>query len=284
MNLRTFSTLQLALGASVAVESVRLGARDYIFKDQLHRLVPTIIREVQEAEDRLRRDLAEAEVHQSREKLDRLKRFFPATVAERIVSGSQGDPFEWHRKDVTVLFIDLRGFTSFVELSEPEVVVQVLKEYYSGVARAVLNCGGTIGHVAGDGIMAFFNDPMEIPNPQEMAVRAGIQIREELGHLRRKWADMEYSIDFGAGIASGFATVGSIGVEGCWDYSVIGTVTNVAFRLCSAADKGQILIPQRLIQTVSHFAETAPIGTHELKGIHHPLVVFNVIGLKSQPK
>lgn len=216
------------------------------------------------------------------ERLMRLRRIFPAAIAEWIETGEGPDPFEWHRRDVTVLFVDLRGFTSFVELSEPEVVVEILRDYYARVAGCVRDFGGTVGHVAGDGIMVLFNDPVEVPDPQARAVRTAIRIREELGALRERWTEMEYSIDFGAGIASGFATVGGIGAEGCWDYSVIGTVANVAARLCSAARGGQILIPQRLVASVAAVADVRPLGAQELKGLHHPMLVHEIVGLRPE--
>lgn len=270
-----------SVGEERAAEAVRLGARDYVLKDRLTRLPSAVMREIREARNRAKQGASELEAKQAKDRLENLKRFFPGGVAERIVSGNQVDPFAWHRKDVTVLFVDLHGFTGFVELSEPEVVVEILTEYYSRVAKAVLEFGGTVGHVAGDGVMVFFNDPVDIPNPQEMAVRTGLRIRDELSALQRKWADMDFSIDFGAGIASGFATVGGIGVEGCWDYSVIGTVTNVAFRLCAIAKNGEILVPRRLVQKISAVSEVVPHGSHELKGIHDPLTIFNVTNLKA---
>lgn len=270
-----------SIGEENAVEAIRLGARDYLIKDRLVRLPSVVRREINDARESVLRQAAKKEARESRENLERLKRFFPGGVAERIATGRQVNPFEWHRKDVTVLFVDLHGFTSFVELSEPEIVVQVLTDYYSWVAKAVLEFNGTIGHVAGDGIMIFFNDPIDIPNPQEMAVRTGIRIRDELKILKQRWSDMAYSIDFGAGIASGFATVGGIGAEGCWDYSVIGTVTNVAQRLCSLAQNGQILIPQRVVQYVSSFTEVAPLGAQELKGLHGPLTVYDIVKIKT---
>jgi len=263
-----------SVGEEKVAEAVRLGARDYILKDHIFRLPPAVIRELEDAKKR-------AEALELGEKLAKLKRFFPSSVAEGILSGGRIDPFEWHRKEVTVLFIDLRGFTSFVELAEPEDVVAILKDYYSQVAKCVFEFGGTIGHVAGDGIMMFFNDPVEVPNPQEKALRTGLRLREEMMSLRQKWKERDYSIDFGAGIASGFATVGGIGTEGCWDYSVVGTVSNLASRLCSKAKEGQILVPQQLMNKVSEIADLSPLGLQKLKGIHHPIFVYSVIGLRT---
>jgi adenylate cyclase len=271
-----------SVGEERVAEAIRLGARDYLIKDRLTRLPVVVRREIADSRDRKRRISAEHEAKHHRENLERLKRFFPSGVAERIASNSQANPFQWHRKDVTVLFVDLHGFTSFVELSEPEAVVQLLTEYYSRVAAAALEFHGTIGHVAGDGVMIFFNDPLDIPNPQEMAIRTGLRLKEELNILQKKWSEMSYSIDFGAGIASGFATVGGIGVEGCWDYSVIGTVTNLAQRLCSIATKGQILIPHRMVKAVSSIVDVTALGSQHLKGIHDPMVVYDVVGPKTK--
>jgi len=270
-----------SVGEEKVAEAIRLGARDYLIKDRLTRLPSVVTREINVGKEIGHRKTLEVEAKLSKENLERLKRFFPIGVAERIASGQKANPFEWHRKDVTVLFVDLHGFTSFVELTEPEIVVQLLTDYYSRVAKAALEFDGTIGHVAGDGIMVFFNDPLDIPNPQEMAVRTCVRLREELADLKQQWSEMSYSIDFGAGIASGFATVGGIGVEGCWDYSVIGTVTNVAQRLCTIAKRGQILVPQRMVHMISDFADVSPFGSQELKGIHSPTVVYEVIRLKN---
>jgi class 3 adenylate cyclase len=202
-------------------------------------------------------------------------------VAERIVSGGHADPFQWHQKDVTVLFVDIHGFTSFVELSKPETVVQLLTDFYSRIAKAAVKFQGTIGHVAGDGVMIFFNDPIEIPNPEQMAVRFGVWLKEDLMRLQKEWSTKSYSLDFGAGISSGVATVGGIGSEGCWDYSVVGTVANVAHRLCSLAKNGQILISQNMISKISAAAETSLLGARELKGIRDPLEVYEITRLKA---
>jgi class 3 adenylate cyclase len=202
-------------------------------------------------------------------------------VAERIVSGGQADPFQWHQKEVTVLFVDIHGFTSFVERSEPDVVVQLLNDFYSRIAKAALKFQGTIGHVAGDGVMIFFNDPIDIPDPEQMAVRLGLWLREDLRGLQKLWSTKSYSIDFGAGISSGLATVGGLGSEGCWDYSVIGTVANVAHRLCSIAKNGEILIPQKMISKIAESAEVSLLGSRELKGLRDPMVVYEITRLKA---
>lgn len=269
-----------SIGEERAVEAMRAGAQDYILKDRLVRLGPAIQRELREAELRRSRRELEARLSKTEDRLGRLKRFFSPQVAELAVSGDLADPFQWHRKDVTVLFVDLRGFTSFVETAEPEVVIGILQEYYSEVGKVVQKYGGTVGHVAGDGIMVFLNDPIEVPNPQERGVLMALEIRDLLLRLSKNWQRLEYSLHFGAGIASGFATIGGVGADGCWDYSIFGTVTNMASRLCSCAVDGQILVSQRFLSTIEALVETEPAGQATLRGLNKSVSVFNVLRKK----
>ena len=213
-------------------------------------------------------------------KLNRLKRFFPPTIAEMIVSGEIEDPFKWRRTDITVIFIDIRGFTPFSEQGEPEEVMGMLQTYYSTVAKIAQKYHGTIGHLAGDGVMIFFNAPIEVENPQKKAVEMALEVRQELAEIWKKYRFDDLELDFGAGIASGFTTIGGIGAEGFWDYTVIGTPTNVAARLCSAAKEGQILVSRRFLSSIEDSAHAEPVGTLELKGIQRPVNAFNITGVK----
>src|SRR5881296_3524837 len=179
------------------------------------------------------------------ERLSRLKRFFSPALAEAIVSGGADDPLKSHRREIVVVFLDLRGFTAFAETSEPEEVMSVLREYHAAMGELVLTHEGTLERFTGDGMMIFFNDPVPVPNPAERATRMALAMRERVRDLRVKWRKRGVDLDLGIGIAQGYATIGAIGFEGRLDYGAIGTVTNLAARLCGEAKPGQILIAQR---------------------------------------
>src|SRR2546428_13221391 len=184
------------------------------------------------------------------ERLGRLKRFFSPQLAELIVAGGAEDPLKSHRRDITVVFLDLRGFTAFAETAEPEEGMSVLREYHAEMGRLILAHEGTPERFAGDGVMVFFNDPVAVPNPAERAIRMTLTMRDGVSDLLAKWRKRGFELDFGAGLAQGYATIGAIGFEGRVDYRAIGTVTNLASRLCGQARPGQILVPQRLLTTV----------------------------------
>jgi class 3 adenylate cyclase len=214
------------------------------------------------------------------ERLGRLKRFFSPHLAEAIVNGGADDPLKSHRREVTVVFIDLRGFTAFSETAEPEEVMGVLREYHAAMGELILAHEGTLERFTGDGMMIFFNDPTPVPNPQERAVRMALAMRERVDELMRGWRKLGYELDFGVGIAQGYATIGAIGFEGRMDYGAIGTVTNLAARLCGEAQPGQILIPRRLHGVVEDFVTAEPAGELSLKGFSRPVTAYNITGLK----
>jgi adenylate cyclase len=215
------------------------------------------------------------------ERLGRLKRFFSPQLAEAIVTGGAEDPLKSHRREVTVVFLDLRGFTAFAETAEPEEVMGVLREYHAAMGELILAHEGTLERFTGDGMMIFFNDPTPVPNPQERAVRMALAMRDRVDELVRGWRKRGWELDFGVGIAQGYATIGAIGFEGRWDYGAIGTVTNLAARLCGEAQPGQILVPRRLYGTLEDLVEAAPVGELALKGFARPVSVYNLTGLKS---
>jgi class 3 adenylate cyclase len=214
------------------------------------------------------------------ERLARLKRFFSPHLAEAIVSGGADDPLKSHRREITVVFLDLRGFTAFAETVEPEEVMGVLREYHAAMGQLILEHEGTLERFTGDGMMIFFNDPTPVPNPAERAVQMALAMRARVDELMRAWRKLGYELDFGVGIAQGYATLGAIGFEGRWDYGAIGTVTNLAARLCGEAQPGQILVARRLYGTLEERVEAEPIGELALKGFSRPVTVFNIIGLK----
>jgi DNA-binding response OmpR family regulator len=214
------------------------------------------------------------------ERLGRLKRFFSPQLAELIVSGSAEDPLKTHRRDLTVVFLDLRGFTAFAESAEPEEVMGVLHEYHAEMGRLIDKYEGTLEHFAGDGMMIFFNDPLPVENGPERAVRMTLAMRERVKELTVKWRKLGYDLDFGVGIAQGFTTIGAIGFEGRWEYGAIGSVPNLAARLCGEAKPGQILLPQRLLGVIEELVEVEPVGELSLKGFQRAVTAYNVLALK----
>jgi adenylate cyclase len=217
------------------------------------------------------------------ERLSRLKRFFVSQVADLIVTGEAEDPLKTHRREVVVVFLDLRGFTAFAEVSEPEEVMTVLREYHAAVGQIIMEHEGTVERFAGDGIMIFFNDPVVVPNPGERAIRMAVAIRDSVQDLSKVWRRRGHQLGVGIGIAQGYATIGAIGFEGRWDYGAIGTVTNFAARLCGEAKAGQILAATRVADAVEDLIETAEVEPVTLKGFHRPMPAVDVLKLKDAP-
>jgi class 3 adenylate cyclase len=215
------------------------------------------------------------------DRLGRLKRFFSPQLAELIVAGGTDDPLKTHRRDVTVVFLDLRGFTAFAETAEPEEVMGVLRGYHAEMGKLILEHEGTLERFTGDGMMIFFNDPVPVDNPGERAVRMALAMRDRVSTLIDQWRKLGYELDLGIGIAQGYATIGAIGFEGRWDYGAIGSVTNLAARLCGEAKPGQILISKRVLATTDELLNVEPAGELSLKGFHRPIPAFNVVGLKA---
>ncbi|HEY7520648.1 MAG TPA: response regulator [Methylomirabilota bacterium] len=222
----------------------------------------------------------EARVHEQvaqLERLSRFKRFFSPALAEAIVTGGADDPLKSHRREIVVVFIDLRGFTAFAETAEPEEVMNVLREYHAAMGEAILAHEGTLERFTGDGMMIFFNDPVAVADPQARAVRMALAMRESVEALTARWRKLGHELDFGVGIAQGYATIGAIGFEGRWDYGAIGTVTNLAARLCGEARPGQILISRRLYGALETLVDVEPVGELALKGFAKPVTAFNVL-------
>ena len=210
------------------------------------------------------------------ERMDRLRRFVSPQVAELILSSGDDRVLDSHRRDVTVVFCDLRGFTAFSENAEPEDVMSILREYHSVVGAIIHEYQGTIERFAGDGLMAMLNDPLPCPNPCVQGVRMAVEMRRVVGVLTAKWHRYGFNLGFGVGIAHGYATLGRIGFEGRFDYAAIGVVTNLASRLCDAAKDGQILIDAKVGAAIEGIAELEPQQDLELKGFHQPIKTANV--------
>ena len=215
------------------------------------------------------------------ERLARLKRFLTPKVAEMIVAGEIDDPLKTRRREVTVLFVDLRGFTAFTETAEPEDVMEVLREYHAALGDAITTHDGTVEHFAGDGIMVVFNDPLPVERHELQAVRMALAVREAMVDLSQAWKRRGHDLGFGIGISRGYATIGAIGFEGRRDYGTIGTVTNVAARLCSEASSGQILVSQRVFAKVEQDIALEPAGEVTLKGLARPVTIFSVVGVRT---
>ena len=181
-----------------------------------------------------------------------------------------------HRREMTVVFCDLRGFTAFAETAEPEEVIAVLREYHADLGGLIHKFEGTLERFAGDGIMVLFNDPLPCADPALRAVRLAVAMRDHVAELAANWRKLGHELGFGVGIAHGYATLGRIGFEGRFDYSAIGTVVNLAARLCGEAKNGQILIDSKVFAAIEELAETEPVGGLVLKGFHRPIQAFNV--------
>ena len=212
------------------------------------------------------------------ERMNRLKRFLSPQIAELVLSSGGEQLLDSHRRQITAVYCDLRGFTGFAEIAEPEEVISVLRQYHEVLGKLIHKYGATLEHFAGDGVMAWFNDPLPCPDPCERAVHMAIEMRANVADLAEKWRREGHKLGFGVGIAHGYATLGRIGFEGRFDYAAVGTVVNLAARLCGYAQDGQILIDPKVQTAVGSFAATEPAGELTLKGLHRPIAAFNVRG------
>jgi adenylate cyclase len=214
------------------------------------------------------------------ERVGRLRRFLAPQVAELLVN-SGDDVIKSHRRDISVVFCDLRGFTAFSETAEPEEVMGVLSEYHACLGALIHKHEGTLDKFAGDGLMVLFNDPVKCDQPALRAVTMALEMRDAIAQLAVKWRKYGHQLGFGLGIAHGYATIGQIGFEGRYDYSAIGSVVNLASRLCGEALAGQILIEPKAFTAVEDVAEAEEIGELTLKGFHRPIFAYNVKSLRT---
>ena len=265
---RPFSDKQIELVKSFAAQAV-IAIENARLLNDLNKLN-------QQLEQRVADQVSEIE------RIGRLRRFLPPQVADLIVASGTEKQLEGHRREITALFCDLRGFTGFSESSDPEDVMELLREYHAAIGGIINKYGGTLERYAGDGVMVVFNDPIPVDNPALQAVLMAIDMRAAIGELIEKWRKLGHDIGFGIGIAHGFATLGTIGFEGRFDYAAIGTVSNVASRLCDEAKPGQILISPRVLMAVEKDITVELVGDFTLKGIRRPLTAHNVLASKAK--
>jgi class 3 adenylate cyclase len=270
------------------VRGLDAGADDYVIKPfdavELLARVRAMLR-IKEMHDQLEewnRNL-EVKVKQQVEELQRmnaLKRYLSPQIAETVL-GENSDLFKSHRREITVVFLDLRGFTAFSDSAEPEEVMDVLHGYHAEMGKLIFKFDGTLVRFAGDGIMIFFNDPIRCADHTERAIRMAVEMQARGRELRERWLKQGYDLDLGIGLAAGYATIGNIGFEGRIDYDAIGNVTNLAARLCGEAKGGQILIDKKTFNKLDSLVEAETLEELPLKGFARPIPAFNIVGLKT---
>jgi adenylate cyclase len=281
-----------ASGAGERLAAIEAGADDFVTKPfdqaELVARVRSLLR-VKRYHDKIEAQAAElaawnrelesrvAAQLQSLERLGRLRRFLSPQVADLVLSAGDESILDSHRREITVLFCDLRGFTAFAETAEPEDVMDVLREYHAVLGELIRSHEGTLERFTGDGLMVFFNDPLPCADAPQRAVRMACAMRGAVRRLAEAWRRRGYDLDFGVGIAQGHATLGRIGFEGRSDYAAIGSVTNLAARLCAAAGAGQILVSQRVHAAVEATVRTESVGELSLHGFSRPVRAYDVL-------
>jgi class 3 adenylate cyclase len=271
------------------LQALCAGARDYLVKPFNRDEVVLRIRNYLEVRMLYRERQRQSEILERRvleqvdqlERLARLKRYFSPQLTERILAGGVDDPMRPHRREITAVSIDLRGFTAFTEKAEPEEVMEVLHRYHAEMGRLIMEHEGTIEFFAGDGIMVIFNDPVVVDNPVERALRMALGMQQAFAPLSEAWGRRGFQLGMGIGIARGYATIGAIGFEGRWDYGVIGTVANLASRLCDEARPGQVLVQRKALAHLEEFVDAVAVGAIALKGFAQNVEVVNVVAMRS---
>ncbi len=274
------------------IKGIEAGADDFLAKpvntqELLARVrsllrVQSLFRQVEQQKKELAawNDTLEARVKEQVaqiERLARLRRFLAPKVADLIVTGQLDDPLATHRGEVVILFIDIRGFTAFAEQNEPEEVMAVVRDYHAQVGRLIVRHEGTVEHFEGDGVMVVFNDPITLADPAMAAVRMAVEARAAVAELALGWKQRGHHLGCGIGIAQGYATIGTIGFEGRYDYATIGSVTNLASRLCGEAKPDEILVSQRVYSQIAPRVHAKPTEPLSLKGFRSATLAFSII-------
>ena len=267
------------------VKGLDAGADDYVVKpfdsfELLARVRSMMrIKQMQDSLEEWNRGLTDKVTQQvgQIERMGRLKRYLSPQIAETILKSEDENLFKSHRREITVVFLDLRGFTAFSDSAEPEEIMELLRIYHAEMGKLIFEFQGTLERFAGDGIMVFFNDPIPCENHTEKAARMALEMRARAKGLRTGWLKKGYDLDLGIGIAAGYATLGNIGFEGRMDYGAVGNVTNLASRLCDEAKGGQILTNQKTFSKIEELFEAEPLEELELKGFSRPVAAFNII-------
>jgi adenylate cyclase len=216
------------------------------------------------------------------EKMNRLRRFLSPTLAEVILT--QGEEIlENHRREIAALFADLRGWTDFSATTEPEEVMRVIGSFHAAIGDVIVKYEATVGWFAGDGLMVWFNDPIPCADPAARAVRMAVEMREAVAELTTQWLRRGHELDFSIGIALGYATLGRIGYDGRYDYGAVGSVCNLASRLCDEALPGQIVVSQRVLADVEEIVTAVPLGALVLKGFGKPVQAYAVVNVVKAP-
>jgi class 3 adenylate cyclase len=245
-------------------------ARIKRYQDTITRQAAELAQWNAELEARVNRQLEELQ------RMNRLRRVLSPQVAELVINSGDDSVLGSHRREIVVVFCDLRGFTAFAESSEPEEVMAVLAEYHSALGELIFRYQGTLERFTGDGLMVFFNDPIPLDKPAQHAVEMALAMRDRVRTLVEDWSRLGHDLGFGVGIAQGFATLGRIGFEGRFDYAAIGSVTNLAARLCAEAGPGQVLVSQRVFSAVDGVAVGESVGPLELRGFSRSVRAFGV--------